>query len=274
MSDAPNFLSVAQLAAWKRDGFLVLENFAHAATCARLRTRAAEWTDRLKAEQDQAVFTTHDQAKTSNAYFLESGDKIRIFMEEHGPRVPNKLGHALHDLDPVFAEFSRQPALAAIARDIGLRTPHLMQSMYIFKHPRQGGEVAAHQDSAFLYTEPLSVVGFWFAMQAATIDNACLWAVPGGHHAPLRRRFHRDGQGGTTFEQRDPRPLPTEGYIPLEVPEGSLILLHGQLPHKSEANRSAHPREAYTLHIVEGEAVYPADNWLQRRPDFPATGFS
>jgi phytanoyl-CoA hydroxylase len=61
--------------------------------------------------------------------------------------------------------------------------------------------------------------------------------------------------------------------VPLEAPRGTLILLDGLLPHLSGPNRSDHPRHAYTLHVIEGAAEYPTDNWLQRGPDLPLRGF-
>ena len=48
------------------------------------------------------------------------------------------------------------------AKAIGFKDPLLLQSMYIFKQPKIGGEVVCHQDSTFLITEPESTVGFWF----------------------------------------------------------------------------------------------------------------
>ena len=61
--------------------------------------------------------------------------------------------------------------------------------------------------------------------------------------------------------------------VPLEAPKGSLILLHGRLPHRSSANISDKSRYAYTLHTVDASAHYPADNWLQRRDDLPLRTF-
>mgnify|MGYP005993194937 CR=1 FL=1 len=50
---------------------------------------------------------------------------------------------------------------------------------YIFKQPNIGGEVTPHQDGTFLYTEPQSVLGFWWPLDACSLSNGCLWAVPG-----------------------------------------------------------------------------------------------
>ena len=53
----------------------------------------------------------------------------------------------------------------------------------------------------------------------------------------------------------------------------TLVVLHGLLPHASAPNRSHRPRHAYALHIIDGRAHYPSDNWLQR-PDLPLRGFA
>ena len=53
---------------------------------------------------------------------------------------------------------------------------------------------------------------------------------------------------------------------------GTLVLLHGLLPHLSGPNRSDRPRHAYTVHAIDARARYREDNWLQR-PKLPLRGF-
>lgn len=288
-----------QRAAFARDGFLVLPGFVRAADCEALMARARELVGALDVSTLRSVFSTVSQTRTADEYFLDSGDKIRFFLEADAllpdgslrpdvskERALNKIGHALHDLDPVFARFSRQPALAQLCDELGpgagLTEPRVLQSMYIFKQPRIGGEVVYHQDSTFLYTDPPSALGLWFALQDATEENGCLYAVPGGHRRGLSRRFRRsrpDEQARTgsavTFDEIDPQVLaisPAE-EIPLVAAQGTLVVLHGLLPHRSGANRSERARDAYTLHVISAHSRYPADNWLQRDPAFPARGF-
>ena len=52
-----------------------------------------------------------------------------------------------------------------------------------------------------------------------------------------------------------------------------MLVLHGTLPHWSAPNTSATSRHAYTLHVIDGAADYPDDNWLRRAPDMPLRGF-
>lgn len=279
-------LTRAQLARYERDGFLVLPGFVDEEHCLRLRERAMQLARlHVPPPQQATVFASSGGSPHAAAeYFLESGEAIRCFFEKdafdadgrlrgEAHECLNKLGHAMHDLDPVFDAFSRAPELAAVAQDIGMRQPLLLQSMYIFKQARIGGEVACHTDHTYLWTETLSVTGFWFAIDDATVENGCMWALPGGHRIPVKARSRLNAaRSAAELEVLDPEPYPVDGLVPLEAARGTLVVLHGALPHLSGANASERPRHAYTIHVIDGCARYLPDNWLQR-PGLPLRGF-
>lgn len=273
--------------AFIRDGVIVIEDFVAPAACDALRERALELVAEHAPAAPGTVFSTRDQRHAKDAYFEASANRIGAFFEEGAfdasgrlqvplVRAVNKLGHAMHDLDPVFGAFSRGPRLQAVAECVGLRDAKLVQSMYIFKQPGIGGEVMCHQDSTYLYTEPESVVGFWFAIEDAHRGNGCLGGLPGEHRKGLKEVFRRQPDGSFRLEQRSPLPAWDAGRLEwLEAPKGTLIVFNGSFPHLSETNRSAQSRHAYTLHAVSGSAEYPASNWIQREPGFdpPFRGF-
>jgi phytanoyl-CoA hydroxylase len=213
-------------------------------------------------------------------------------------RAINKIGHYLHHLSPSFHSISLSPRNAAIARSLGFRDARVLQSMVICKQPEIGGAVPPHQDSTFLYTDPPSAVGYWYALEDATIENGCLSFAAGSHkREPIRKRFVRMRKGdseGTGFEDNKGAWFPqalqkqvngasgTNGdvngdgekkeqeYTMGEVKAGTLVLIHGNILHKSERNVSGKSRFIYTFHVIEGEEKYDEKNWLQP----PKEGFS
>jgi phytanoyl-CoA hydroxylase len=268
----------------ERDGFAVVENFKPAEAIGEVRARAEEIVDAFDPSVASGIFSARDEKERSDEYFLGSGSTVRCFFEEEAfdergalkqskALSINKIGHAMHDLDPVFERFSRGPALDALVRDAGIADPRVYQSMYIFKQPHIGGEVRWHQDATYFWTEPQSVVTLWFALERADRSNGCLWVQRGGQRTPLRERFIVENRSGKAVKL-DATPWPSEGEAePIEVEAGTLVVFHGWLPHYSAPNRSDESRHAYTLHVVDGDATYSRENWLQRDAAFPVRGF-
>jgi phytanoyl-CoA hydroxylase len=277
-------LTPQMLAAFERDGVILLQDFVPEDDCKKLRARALELIDAFEPGAERNVFSAMKQTQLGDRYFEESGDKIRFFFEHDafaasGELIQskenslNKMGHAMHDLDPVFDAFSRTEKLAAVVDSLGYEDAVLLQSMYIFKPPRIGGEVYCHQDSTFLYTDPESCIGFWFALEDATVENGCMHFIPGAHKGPLKQLHYRGEDGRMTFRTLDDTPWPEGATVAAEATAGTLVIFDGRAPHLSGPNLSARSRHAYTLHVIDRNSRYPAENWLQRDASLPLRGF-
>lgn len=276
-------LSPQQLDQWHGQGYIALPGFKTTAECAALRQRAQAIVEAFDPA-GASRFSTRDRGLIADQRLIASAEGIDCFFEEEAlddsgrlvvpkARSINKIGHAMHDLDPVFESFSRGPALAALAADLGLVQPQVWQSQVIFKQPQIGGEVGWHQDGSFFVTEPHTVTTFWFALEDATLDNGCLWVQPGAQHDPLREQYVSVG-GQLQMLPLDRKPWPdSTNAVPLPVAEGTLLVFGGRLPHYSAPNRSTRSRLAYTLHATCGTAAYSPRNWLQRSAVLPVRGF-
>ncbi|XP_010916511.1 phytanoyl-CoA dioxygenase isoform X2 [Elaeis guineensis] len=267
-------LSSDQLNFFNSNGYLVLESFSSPEEVKEMRDRMAELLQGFDSS-NTSIFSTINQQKLTDDYFFESAEKISFFFEEKAfgddgclkqPKELsiNKVGHALHELDPVFKKNSSSEKISSMLFSLGYKRPVVIQSMYIFKQPGIGGEVVPHQDNSFLYTEPRSCTGLWLALEDANITNGCLWAIPGSHKNGLVRRFIRD-ENGVHFD----RPFPSfdrKEFVPIEVKSGTLVVIHGDLIHQSFENKSPRSRHALSLHVVDtDEFIWAKDNWIRRK---------
>ncbi|XP_014369840.2 phytanoyl-CoA dioxygenase domain-containing protein 1 [Papilio machaon] len=271
---------------FEQDGYVVLEDFLRGPECDELVEAGIELTKQAAEIDPKPIFSTVDpeQAQHKDAYFMESNDKISYFFEADAvdsdgklkvePSISlNKVGHALHLLHPIFRCYTYSERVKRVCRELGLVDPAVVQSMYIYKNPGIGGEVIAHQDSTYLYTEPIPPVGFWIALQDVTVQNGCLWISPGSHKSGIHRRLIRnpdkDSKQALIYDR--PAPVyPQSSFTAVPVPKGTCILLHGNVVHKSAPNKSDKSRHAYTFHAIEKhQNTYSPDNWLQEGPNAP-----
>ncbi|KAG5913956.1 hypothetical protein E4U42_000751 [Claviceps africana] len=304
-------LTPEQLSSFHKDGYLVIRDALLPSTVTSLLRETRSLLEGFSLDDHPLTRFSTGQGTTAehvgDEYFLTSGDKVRFFLEEDAldddapatkltrPKetAVNKIGHGLHMASPVFARLIDDEAMAqtgevspaAVARSLGYADPRCLQSMLICKPPGIGGAVPPHQDSSFLYTDEPSATGFWYALEDATLDNGCLWFLPGSHEwAGVERRLVRRGGAGTgtgtemvdnegswfprgaggEAARRRGGDRRDEGYVPGEVEAGDLVLIHGNLLHKSERNTSSKGRIIYTFHIIEGhDRKYDERNWLQ-----------
>jgi ectoine hydroxylase-related dioxygenase (phytanoyl-CoA dioxygenase family) len=185
----------------------------------------------------------------------------------------NKVGHALAVEHPVFRKYTFDNRVRELCWQLGFQRPAVAQSMYMFKNPGIGGEVTSHQDGSFLRTDPQSVIGFWIALDDATLENGCLKFIPGSHKNGIHRRFIRNPDitsDELVIYDRPAQIYQMSSFTSAPVKRGTLVVIHSQVVHRSEPNKSQNSRHAYTFHVIETRGTrYSNENWLQPSEPFP-----
>lgn len=289
-------LDKLQVKTFNDEGMLCLEGYLDTKEVAKLLKEAKNiLSDCDLSTHPRTQFKVDDNDHIGDAYFLNSSDNVLFFFDTDAfgddgelkypkEQAINKIGHALHKSNDVFKQTTVNQKVASLVQSLGYTDPRVLQSMCIFKQPtgeknvERENAVPPHTDGTFLYTEPQSAIGFWFALEDCTIENGCLWYHPGSHKVyPITKRFVKvdGGKSGCAMQpvEHDAAGVPEdklEHYKPVECKAGSLILIHNAVLHKSEPNRSNKSRYAYAFHVIDGTAKYDELNWLQ----VPASGGS
>jgi ectoine hydroxylase-related dioxygenase (phytanoyl-CoA dioxygenase family) len=171
--------------------------------------------------------------------------------------------HFPHKISPVARDLACLPAVVDVLTDVVGPNVKMIQSMLFIKSEGKPGQ-AWHQDETHIPTRDRSLTAAWIALDDATVENGCLWVIPGSHRAgvlyPDREqddvRFDCTREAyGFRYEERD--------AVPVELPAGSAIVFDGYLLHRSLPNTGRHGmRRSLVNHYMSAESLLP---WF--RPD-------
>jgi phytanoyl-CoA hydroxylase len=171
--------------------------------------------------------------------------------------------HFPHWVSEVARSMILHQGIVDVLRQItGAHLPHwdgavkCCQSILFVKGPGMPGQ-AWHQDERYIPTRDRSLVGAWIALDDATVDNGCLWVVPGSH---------RNGYFWPTRAHGDPEEYdPSDqayGFdeslaVPVEVKAGSVVFFNGYTLHRSLRNRTQGYRRALVNHYLNAWSLLP-----------------
>ncbi|KAJ8066189.1 hypothetical protein OCU04_005275 [Sclerotinia nivalis] len=277
-------LSNEQLQFWRENGYLVIPNALPSDQKDLLLKTVHESAEALAGGGERVQ--KHSYLPGQKSYVHPCGRAIAALSDyAFNPAVEplkriQRIGCGIHRVLPSFRKTILSPFHSTLAKSLGYRDPRIIQSLIIVKAAEIGARVVPHQDGCSGFTDPSSCTTFWYALEDCSVENGCLAVAPGSHRVqPIRRRCKNvDGRPKFVDLERpvyaeiegvDDSTLPRKNengefeYKKLEVKAGTLILMHGNLMHTSEANRSSKSRVAFNFGVVEGEHEWLKDNYLR-----------
>jgi ectoine hydroxylase-related dioxygenase (phytanoyl-CoA dioxygenase family) len=223
-------LSDEQVKAFDRDGFL-----------AGVQVLDQKQIDALCAELAELMKASHPAHELFHEYHSnESGNPNTILFHALGAW---RTGPAFHDVlwSPAFLMAASQLLGGAV---------RLWHDQLFCKPAHHGGVVAWHQDySYWTRTQPMAHLTCWIALDDSTVDNGCLYYVPGSHRWELLPVTGLAGDMNEIMTVLNDEQKQAFRPVPIELKRGQCTFHHPLMVHGSYENRSERPRRATLVNV-------------------------
>jgi len=209
-------LTPAQLEQYRTDGYILLRGLFDAEETALLRRSAKE-----------------DKALDDHSFGRGDGEggKIRLSLWNH----PG---------DGIYGMFARSRRLVNAVADVLGDEPYHYHSKMIMKDARVGGAWAWHQDYGYWYSNGVlapNLCSAFIAVDPATRENGCLQVIRGSHALGRIDHVLKGEQAGADLERVNAI-LERHELVHVLMEPGDTILFHANTLHRSDQNKSDHPR--------------------------------
>jgi ectoine hydroxylase-related dioxygenase (phytanoyl-CoA dioxygenase family) len=183
--------------------------------------------------------------------------------ESHDPA--KVLFHALGAwrITPGFHDILWNPAFLVPASQLLGGAVRFWHDQLFCKPARHGGVVAWHQDySYWTRTKPMAHLTCWIALDDSTVENGCLYYVPGSH------RWNLLPITGLTGNMEEIRTVLSKGQneqfrpVPCEVKRGHCVFHHPLMVHGSYENRTDRQRRATLINAFRDGVISDSDSPL------------
>ncbi len=241
-------LSQEQVEQYHRDGFLVLEGLLSETEVGTLRQRV-------------------EDIAAGRVPFPEEGLEYEPGAKEHRRNIDNlRKINSCAEHDPFFLQHARNPAIlevveALLGQDIKFFGDQL------FMKPPGGMEKTYHQDSAYFNIDPMALVSSWVALDDVTIENGCMWVVPGSHRDGLV-----DHSEAWMVGDREDKHVPDSAFdrgkeTAITMRMGGCSFHHSLLLHRSGPNLTPHRRRGLATHYMTARSRWTGEPGA--KPDYP-----
>ncbi|KOB79127.1 Phytanoyl-CoA dioxygenase peroxisomal, partial [Operophtera brumata] len=213
------FLPEEKLEFYNQNGFFVIKKLFDTSTLNNLRQR---FTELCNGSQREDITFIKEYSLVGKK--LNPEDYI------------NKVQDILHD--EVFMTYSENPKLLHIVSQLLGEDLTALNSTLINKPPGTSRH-PPHQDLYYLPVRPANIIAYWTAIDPATIENGCLFCIPGTHKMPLLDHgAFQDCKSFFHVIKDEEKNAPVEKRVYIEMNPGDTVFLHPLLIHGSGPNVS------------------------------------
>jgi ectoine hydroxylase-related dioxygenase (phytanoyl-CoA dioxygenase family) len=174
-----------------------------------------------------------------------------------------------HRVHPLFDRLIRDPRLLDAIESLIGPNIRLVHFQGLYKPPRTGGNVHWHQDDYYFgVNKKDAVASCWLALDDATVENGCMWVVPGAHNRMYDHQKNWDPKDkkGFFFSVKDDS-FSDVGALPIELKRGQCLFHHGLMPHRSLNNISPRMRRAFAMHFFDATVPVLRDLYQSMPPE-------
>jgi ectoine hydroxylase-related dioxygenase (phytanoyl-CoA dioxygenase family) len=233
-------LTPEQLAAYHRDGYVVVEDLVSAEELEALRERLREYTH---GGRDPGAIDVQVEPR------IQRGE---LAVEHPGDGIRKLTG--LVDYDDRFHALGLHPNIVGIVQQVLGPDLKMFRNALLLKPPEVGSAKGMHQDSPYWSIEPMELCSCWFALDDATTENGCMEVLPGWHTRGPLPHIH-------VTDDFVVEPSAYAGTPPVTAPvrAGGGLFFHSLLPHYTAPNRSDHWRRAIALSYMSSRSRFTGE---------------
>jgi ectoine hydroxylase-related dioxygenase (phytanoyl-CoA dioxygenase family) len=233
-------LTTEQKRRFEENGFLAVENAVPAARVAAMRQRIEELCEQWDSDDAQRIGMQQETEVAGAVATVKTAQTVRKFSN-------------LVAYEAVFNAHAADPDLLDRVADL-IGTPiSLYADQALLKPPFVGSEKLLHQDNAYFRVAPNeAVITCWCALDDATVENGCMYYVPGTHRLGI---VEHESIPGTPHLV--PKDYDTGQAVAVPLPAGGIIFHHSCTLHYSPANNTPLWRRAFVCHFVRSDAAMP-----------------
>jgi ectoine hydroxylase len=149
-----------------------------------------------------------------------------------------------HPGDGIYGQFARCERMVRSAEKLLGGEVYHYHSKMILKDPKVGGAWAWHQDYGYWYQNGVLfpwLTSVFIAVDPSRRENGCLQVLKGSHHCGRINHVLTGDQAGADREQVE-QLLKRLELIYVEMNPGDALFFHSNTLHRSDQNKSEHPR--------------------------------